>query len=197
MELYRDLWNNTKGGDVRQGITWYFEGRNVMETMSDYNAQPLSPTSGGYYSSVWNQILPMVYHEYSYLTYNNLIIGEYLCYSSWTSIEEFSRLVVESIDKGMASLVVSTGLKTGLLHATTLWGYEIDNTTGIITKIWITDSDDMHQSGNGDPTVQKLNEYSVITCHTSSSNRIQLDGPPYGNLFVTGLYPVSGYGSAK
>ena len=197
MELYRDLWNNTKGGDVRQGITWYFEGRNVMETMSDYNAQPLSPTSGGYYSSVWNQILPMVYHEYSYLTYNNLIIGEYLCYSSWTSIEEFSRLVVESIDKGMASLVVSTALKGGLLHATTLWGYEIDNTTGVITRIWITDSDDMHQSGNGDPTVQKLNEYSVITCHTSSSNRIQLDGPPYGNLFVTGLYPVSRYGSAK
>ncbi len=198
MELYRDLWNNTKGGDVRQGITWYFEGRNVMESMSvDYNAQPLSSTSGGYYSSVWNQILPMVYHEYSYLTYNNLIIGEYLSYSSWTSIEEFSSLVVESIDKGMASLVVSTGAFGGLLHATTLWGYEKDNTTGMITKIWITDSDDMHQSGNGDPTVQKLNEYSVTYCHTNYSNRIQLDGQPYGSLFVTGLYPVSGYGSAK
>ena len=197
MELYRDLWNNTKGGEVRQGMTWYFEGRNVLESMSvDYNAQPLSSTSGGYYSSVWNQILPYVYHEYTYLGYNNLIVGEYLSYSSWTSVAEFSNLIVESMEKGMASLVVSTGVMGGNLHAITLWGYEIDNSTNQITRIWVTDSDDIHQSGSGDPTQQKLNEYAVSGCYTTNgSNRIILDGAPYGNLFITGVYPVSGYGS--
>ena len=197
MELYRDLWNNTKGGEVRQGMTWYFEGRNVLESMSvDYNAQPLSSTSGGYYSSVWNQILPYVYHEYTYLGYNNLIVGEYLSYSSWSSVAEFSNLIVESMERGMASLVVSTGVMGGNLHAITLWGYEIDNSTNQITRIWVTDSDDLHQSGSGDPTQQKLNEYAVSGCYTTNgSNRIILDGAPYGNLFITGVYPVSGYGS--
>ena len=197
MELYRDLWNNTKGGEVRQGMTWYFEGRNVLESMSvDYNAQPLSSTSGGYYSSVWNQILPYVYHEYSYLGYNNLIVGEYLSYDSWTSVAGFSSLIVEFMNKGMVSLVVSTGVMGGNLHAITLWGYEIDNSTNQITRIWVTDSDDLHQSGSGDPTQQKLNEYAVSGCYTTNgSNRIILDGAPYGNLFITGVYPVSGYGS--
>ena len=195
MELYRDLWNNTKGGEVRQGMTWYFEGRNVLESMSvDNNAQPLSSTSGGYYSSVWNQILPYVYHEYTYLGYNNLIVGEYLSYSSWTSVAEFSSLIVESMKRGMASLVVSTGVMGGNLHAITLWAYEIDNSTNQITRIWVTDSDDLHQSGSGDPTQQKLNEYAVSGCYTTNgSNRIILDGAPYGNLFITGVYPVSGY----
>ena len=197
MELYRDLWNNTKGGEVRQGMTWYFEGRNVLESMSVENgAQPLSSTSGGYYSSVWIQILPYVYHEYSYLGYNNLIVGEYLSYDSWTSVAGFSSLIVEFMNKGMVSLVVSTGVMGGNLHAITLWGYEIDNSTNQITRIWVTDSDDLHQSGSGDPTQQKLNEYAVSGCYTTNgSNRIILDGAPYGNLFITGVYPVSGYGS--
>ena len=210
MELYRDLWkdNDKKGAYTDQAVIWYFEGSNVQEHASEGScAQPNA--AGGYYSSVWNEILPKVYHEYKSDIFPNefydLISKEYNSYSSWGNgsgvsgtdqLKKFSDLVVEFIDRGVVSLAITLNKSGGLLHATTLWGYEIDNATGMLTKIWITDSDDMHQSGNGDPTVQMLREYSVS--HDSSSlGKIKFTGAPYGNCWALSLYPVSGYNSAK
>lgn len=210
MELYRDLWkdNDKKGAYTDQAVIWYFEGSNVQEHASEGScAQPNA--AGGYYSSVWNEILPKVYHEYKSDIFPNefydLISKEYNSYSSWGNgsgvsgtdqLKKFSDLVVEFIDRGVVSLAITLNKSGGLLHATTLWGYEIDNATGMLTKIWITDSDDMHQSGNGDPTVQMLREYSVS--HDSSSlGKIKFTGAPYGNCWALSLYPVSGYNSTK
>ena len=207
MELYRDLWWNGKGGDTDHGVIWYFEGRNVQKYASEgSHAQPNDNTSGGYYSSIWNQILPKVYHEYkSDLFPNefyNLISKEYNNYSNWGNgsgvsgiqqLKKFSDLVVEFIDRGVISFVISLNSNGGLLHATTLWGYEIDNATGMLTKVWITDSDDMHQNGAGDPTQQKLQEYSV----NYDGSKVKLTGAPYGACWAMSLIPVSGYGSAK
>lgn len=210
MELYRDLWkdNDKKGAYTDQAVIWYFEGSNVQEHASEGScAQPNA--AGGYYSSVWNEILPKVYHEYKSDIFPNefydLISKEYNSYSSWGNgsgvsgtdqLKKFSDLVVEFMDRGVVSLAITLNKSGGLLHATTLWGYEIDNATGMLTKIWITDSDDMHQSGNGDPTVQMLREYSVS--HDSSSlGKIKFTGAPYGNCWALSLYPVSGYNSAK
>ena len=204
MELYRDLWNNDKGGSTDHGVIWYFEGRNIQQYATAGSlAQPLSSTSGGYYSNDWNQILQKVYHEYAYLSFNNLIAGEFNVYSNWGNgsgvtgtdqLKKFSDLVVEFIDRGVVSIVITLNYSGGLLHATTLWGYEIDNSTGMITKLWITDSDDMHQSGNGDPTVQMLREYTV-SYDSGSIGKVKLTGAPYGQCWATALYPVSGYGS--
>ena len=210
MELYRDLWkdNDKKGAYTDQAVIWYFEGSNVQKYASEGScAQPNA--AGGYYSSVWNEILPKVYHEYKSDIFPNefydLISKEYNSYSSWGNgsgvsgtdqLKKFSDLVVEFMDRGVVSLAITLNKSGGLLHATTLWGYEIDNATGMLTKIWITDSDDMHQSGNGDPTVQMLREYSVS--HDSSSlGKIKFTGAPYGNCWALSLYPVSGYNSAK
>jgi hypothetical protein len=65
----------------------------------------------------------------------------------------------------------------------------------MITKLWITDSDDMHQNGNGDPTVQMLREYTVV--YDTSTGKVKLSGAPYGQCWAMSLLPVSGYGSAK
>lgn len=203
MELYRDLWWNGKGGSTDHGVIWYFEGRNIQQYASEGSlAQPNDNTSGGYFANDWNQILQETYHEYSYLSFKNLIAGEFNNYSIWGNgsglqgearLKKFSDLVVEFIDRGVVSFVISLNSNGGLLHATTLWGYEIDNATGMITKLWITDSDDMHQSGNGDPTVQMLREYSV----SFDGSKVKLSGAPYGNCWAISLLPVSGYGSAK
>ena len=203
MELYRDLWWNGKGGSTDHGVIWYFEGRNIQQYASEGSlAQPNDNNSGGYFANDWNQILQETYHEYSYLSFKNLIAGEFNNYSIWGNgsglqgearLKKFSDLVVEFIDRGVVSFVISLNSNGGLLHATTLWGYEIDNATGMITKLWITDSDDMHQSGNGDPTVQMLREYSV----SFDGSKVKLSGAPYGNCWAISLLPVSGYGSAK
>ena len=206
MELYRDMWNNEKGGSTDHGVIWYFEGRNVQKYASAGSiAQPLSSTSGGYYSSVWNEILPKVYHEYKSDFYPNefydLISKEFNNYYIWgsesgltgdASLKKFSELVVEFIDRGVVSLVISLNSNGGLLHATTLWGYEIDKATGMLTKVWITDSDDMHQSGSGDPTVQMLREYTV-SYDSGSLGKVKLTGAPYTQCWATALCPVSGY----
>ncbi len=211
MELYRDLWWNEKGGDPDHGIVWYFEGRNIQETASSgSHAQPNSSTSGGYFSSVWNQILPRIY-KYDKIVvsgvveYYDLISTEFNNYYIWGGgsglsgedrLKKFSELVVEFIGRGPTSFCISLNSNGGLLHATTLWGYEIDNTTGMITKLWITDSDDIHQSGESkNPTEQKLREYSVS--YDAGSGKVKLSGAPYGQCWAISLFPVSGYGSAK
>ena len=76
-------------------------------------------------------------------------------------------------------------------HATTIWGYEIDITTGIVTKLYITDSDD--QMSN--PKTQLLNVYNVSY---NGGNYIELNGDTrYGTVYVISLLPFSGYGSAN
>ena len=211
MEAYRDLWDNSRGGSVSHGVTWYFEGRNIMkEASAGTHAQPLSNNTGGYYANDWNKILPNIYHGYDYviipgtLEYNDLITGEFNNYYTWgggsglsgnASLKKFSDLVVEFIDKGMTSLTVALAANLGSIHhATTLWGYEIDNSTGILTKVWLTDSDDMHQTGeSGNPTEQKLREYTVS--YNDATGTIKFSGAPYGACYAVSLYPVSGYGS--
>ena len=208
MEAYRDLWDNSRGGSVSHGVTWYFEGRNIMkEASAGTHAQPLSNNTGGYYANDWNKILPNIYHGYDYvivpgiLEYNDLISGEFNNYSIWAglsgnaSLKKFSDLVVEFIDRGVTSLTVALAANLGSIHhATTLWGYEIDNATGIITKVWLTDSDDMHQTGeSGNPTEQKLREYAVS--YNEGTGTIKFSGAPYGACYAVSLYPVSGYGS--
>ena len=211
MEAYRDLWDNSRGGSVSHGVTWYFEGRNIMkEASAGTHAQPLSNNTGGYYANDWNKILPNIYHGYDYvivpgiLEYKDLISGEFNNYSIWgngsglsgnASLKKFSDLVVEFIDRGVTSLTVALAANLGSIHhATTLWGYEIDNATGIITKVWLTDSDDMHQNGeSGNPTEQKLREYAVS--YNEGTGTIKFAGAPYGACYAVSLYPVSGYGS--
>lgn len=75
-------------------------------------------------------------------------------------------------------------------HATTLWGYEIDNSTGLLTRVWITDSDDL----TTEPKDKILNEYAVSIGDGRSS--IKLTGSTrYGSIYVQSLYPFSGYGT--
>ena len=99
----------------------------------------------------------------------------------------FSTYVVDAIRRGVPSLAIALSPKlSSLHHATTLWGYEIDNATGLLTRVWITDSDDM----TTEPKHPVLHEYSV---GVSGYNTTQLSGAPYGACYVATLLPVSGY----
>ena len=55
-----------------------------------------------------------------------------------------------------------------------------------ITRLWITDSDDLLT----EPKEQLLNEYSVSM---SSAGTIELKGNTRYQLWVVGLQPMSGY----
>ena len=201
MDMYKEQWDNTRGADASHGITWYFEGRNIQQYASTGScAQPLSGNDGGYFANIWNEILPHVYHDYSYvivpgtIEFNNLITREYNGYNEWGNgsglsnperLARFSELLIEFMGRGTCGLGVSVGLGGGL-HSITLWGCEYDNATGIVTKIWIADSDDI-KSG---PRTPILHECTI----SMEGGSIRIDGASQ-TYYIKQLFPVSGYKS--
>ena len=202
MEVYHDEWDNTRGGHPEEAIPWYFEGKLYGGEYASSGSQAYPLTGGGYFSSVWSSIEPYIYRGYKHdlfpTQYPNMYTYCYNNYYIWGNgsglqgtarLKKFSDLVVESFERGMAGLTVSLSENiTSLHHAVTLWGYEIDNATGLITRVWITDSDDLEK----EPKQQLLNEYSVTIGEGNS--HIKLSGSTrYGDIWVVSLHPMSGY----
>ncbi|MBR2051829.1 MAG: IdeS/Mac family cysteine endopeptidase, partial [Bacteroidales bacterium] len=100
-------------------------------------------------------------------------------------LARFSELLIEFMGRGTCGLGVSIGLGGGL-HSITLWGCEYDNATGIVSKIWIADSDDI-KSG---PRTPILHECTI----SMEDGSIRIDGASQ-TYYITQLFPVSGYGS--
>lgn len=207
MDMYHSLWDNTSGGSIAMGIEWYFNGRNIEQYASPGSmAVPLDENSGGYYKDIWeSQILPNTYHDYVYaivpgsIEFDNLISIDVNNYTVWGGgsglsgidrLKKFSDLVVEYMSRGMMSLTISLNANGGLIHATTLWGYEIDNATGLLTKVWLTDSDDLET----EPKTEILHECTVS--YDETSGKVKFTGiPRYGAFYAMTLSPVSIYGS--
>lgn len=207
MDMYHDLWNNERGGSIGMGIEWYFTGRNIEQYASPGSiAVPWDENSGGYYKDIWeSEILPNTYHDYVHvivpgaIEFDNLISVDVNNYNVWGGgsglngidrLRKFSELVVEYMSRGMMSLTISLNSNGGLMHATTLWGYEIDNATGLLTKVWLTDSDDLET----EPKTEILHECTVS--YDEVSGKVKFTGiPRYGAFYAMTLSPVSIYGS--
>ena len=197
MDVYHSQWTNLeRGSQPDYAISWYFEGKLNGGNNASNQAKPT--TSGGYFSSIWSSIYPKLYHEYDDgalpWMYQDLYTTCYNNYSLWGSKSgnecwlEFSNYITTFVDRGVAALSIQPGSLA--LHAVTLWGYEIDKTSGLVTRIWITDSDDQ----TTEPKTCLLNEYQVSV----SGNKIKLNGSTrYGECTVIDIIPFSGYGSAN
>ena len=157
MELYHDGWNNNKGGHVEQAIPWYFENKLYGGEYASAGSQAVPLVEGGYWKSIWSDVVKYMYCGYDYFSYDTFATDYtytvcYNNYSLWGNgsslkgqerLKYVSDLIVTAFEHGMASLTVSLAADImSLHHAVTLWGYEIDNATGLLTRIWITDSDD-------------------------------------------------------
>lgn len=200
MEIYHDQWDNSHGGNVEHAIPWYFEG-NLYD--GKYMSGKATPnTAGGYYKSVWSSIKPYMYCGYSsslfpsefpemytYCYENYWLWGDGSSLQGQERLAYVSNIIVESFERGMASLTVSLAANLGSNHhAVTLWGYEIDNATGLITRVWITDSDDQVN----EPKTQLLNEYKVSV--GSGKSHIKFEGTTrYGAIYLVSIHPFSGY----
>ncbi len=196
MDVFHSQWNNSKGGHMEQAIPWYFEGVLNGGEFASPGSQAVPKTDGGYWKDVWSDITPYMYCGYESTVGYTACYNNYYLWGNGTSLvgvdrlKYFSDLVVEAFEHGMAGLTIS--LAANLLsahHATTLWGYEIDNTTGLLTRLWITDSDDLIT----EPKDQLLNEYSVSI--GDGKSQIKLTGNTrYGACYIVSLHPLSGYG---
>ena len=199
MEVYHTEWDNGKGGHMEQAIPWYFEGVLNGGEYASPGSQAVPLTEGGYWKSIWSDVKSNMYCGY------DSTVGYAICYNNYMEwgngtdlvgverLAHFSKLVVEAFEHGMAGLVISLSANNASAHhATTLWGYEIDNATGLVTRLWITDSDDLVK----EPKTPLLNEYQVSIADGKSN--IKLTGDTrYGACYVVSIHPFSGYGSAK
>ena len=190
MEVFHSQWDNTYGGHAFHAVKWYFEGVNVCEGWNR-QAQPLQRGSGGYFKHVWEQIEPYMYtgHDLGYTQdYNNYYLwGSGSGLDATGRLRAFTELVEMFIDKGMTSMAIAQRENYGgVHHSVTLWGYEKDNETGLLTRIWITDSDDSAQW----PREPVLHEYKVSS---TESGAIKFSGDVYAACYPVSLYPVSGY----
>lgn len=205
MDVFYSQWNNMKGGHVPEAIPWYFEGVYYGKMHAEGSvAYPLEENSGGYFKDVWSDIYPHLYHDYSYMfdMYTQLYVSEWNNYALWGSgsglwgkdrLKKFSELVVTAIDRGMASMTVALASNLGSLHhSVTLWGYEIDNNTGLLTRIWITDSDDLES----EPKPQVLHEVAVSIGEGNSHVRFESSTLHYKVCYAVAVCPVSGYQEA-
>ena len=184
MDVYRDNWDNlARGNWTDGGVVWYFEGKDVYSTMSnDSRAYPKSGT-GGYFKSVWSNIYPSKMHQQSNGSYAMEINSYNWLYDS-NPLVAFSDYIVEAFKYGMSSMAVAISSNFSGGHAVTIWGYELDKSSGCITRLFITDSDD------GSTPV--LRTYDVAL--ENSNAKIKLSG--YTSYYPFALYPISGYGSA-
>ena len=211
MNVFHSEWDNSRGGHMQEAIPWYFEGKLNGGEFATPGSQAVPKTAGGYWKSIWDtEVYPYIYHGYENvivpgvegLDLKNLyitIFNNYYLWGSGTSylgterLEAFSKYIVEAFTYGMAGLTINLGANfNAASHAVTLWGYEIDNATGLVTRLWITDSDDLVS----EPKTPLLNEYSVSI--DGDKANIKLTGNTrYGACYVVSIHPFAGYGSAE
>ena len=185
MDVFRDNWDNLeRGGWPDSGIIWYFEGRDIYSSMGTTNrAYPRSGT-GGYFSSQWSTIFAGM-HQNSLGGYATEINN----YGNWDGnvadpVKSFSQFVIDAFEHGMSGMAVAISSNFSGGHAVTIWGYEVDNATGYVTKLYIADSDD-----GSTPVLQTYN----VSLNSSGTAKIKLSG--YTDYYPMSLYPISGYGS--
>ena len=203
MELYHDGWNNNKGGHVEQAIPWYFENKLYGGEYASPGSQAEPLVDGGYWKSIWSDVQKYMYCDYDYFSYDTFTTAYtytvcYNNYSLWGQgsdlkgqerLKYVSDLIVTAFEHGMASLTVSLAADImSLHHAVTLWGYEIDNATGLITRVWITDSDDFDK----EPKTQLLNEYTVSIGEGNSHPKFT-GSTRYGSIYLVSIHPFAGY----
>ena len=203
MELYHDGWNNNKGGHVEQAIPWYFENKLNGGEYASQGSQAVPLVDGGYWKSIWSDVVKYMYCEYDYFSYDTFATAYTytVCYNNYylwgqgsdlkgqERLKYVSDLIVRAFEHGMASLTVSLSADImSLHHAVTIWGYEIDNATGLLTRVWLTDSDDFDK----EPKTQLLNEYSVSIGDGNSHPKFT-GSTRYGSIYLVSIHPFAGY----
>lgn len=195
MDAFRDNWDNlARGNWTDGGVIWYFEGRDLYTTNGYENRAYPRTGTGGYFKAEWETIVAGMYQyedlNWGWLYNPTTYITEINNYN-WRGssvadpLLKFSEYIVEAFSHGMSSMAVAMSSNFNGAHAVTIWGYEIDNATGYVTKLYITDSDD-----GSTPILQT---YTVSP--EGGNSKIVLNG--YTAYYPFALYPASGYGSAE
>ena len=141
-EYFISNWSDA-GGDGEYGIPWYLVG----EIAGNY------PTGDYRWSQCFGGMEAGGLFKHVYSSYSDLVGGDFKTYdfahrntaSEFADISGFSSLLLGCLQDGLAvvglNIYIPQTSGGTLKHAVTLWGCDYD-AAGLITKVYLTDSDD-------------------------------------------------------
>lgn len=143
-ETYKENWSNL-GGLAEFGLPWYFSGQPDTEYY----------THGYYQQSGWSKLMTSGaggYFSETHPTADSFFAQEdfyeYTVTDGGTSIQELTQELMRliTVDYSIVGLTIDFWNENPMSyyggHAVTLWGFDTDDTTNLISAIYITDSDD-------------------------------------------------------
>lgn len=202
-EVYKKTFQD-QGGDRYSALDWWFEGDNTYSG-GGLPARKSDTYSGGYYEGMVKNLQNMR---------KNLLWQKVGIYGEFADTREALSLeIVDLLESGYIiglSVAQVSGLTgevsyVGNSHAITLWGLEFDETTKLMTGMWISDSDDAQGGwGNYEKDLVKLTlnpvtvTYGETTFQTytfTSENVLPEDKyyPPYSFYNEKPPYAIVGY----
>lgn len=143
-ETFKANWSNL-GGLSKFGLPWYFTGEPATEYYTHgYNRREgwsklTTIGEGGYFSETYPSADSFFTKE---SFYNYTVTG------GGTSIQELTQELMHliTVDYSVVGLTLEFWNENPMsyygAHAVTLWGFDTDDSTDLITAIYITDSDD-------------------------------------------------------
>lgn len=150
-EAFNNAFYNV-GIDGYTGLRWFMDGGSeifAMEvdegyTMAEACLDPKGTAPGGYYNGVVEDIVSTMGAGSPVVTDD---VPPWIALGV-LSLQEFTSQLVDAVTNGAVSLgIYGTGPGGLFGHAITLWGVNLNKTTGLVESMWVTDSDDLKTFG--------------------------------------------------
>ena len=190
------------GGDPPSAINWWISGVYAPENPID----PSHPDWERYYAEKLKEHLPEVlprtegyYYDQHGLTNENLasFVFDSWIYGEWSKDGAAEIDFRKLFESGAAISLAIMAESSELAHAITLWGVEYKN--GVLTKLWLTDSDDSY--------ISEAPRLFGATVKIDENGRIYITGtendtetwPYYGgsDVYIDSVYAIFGRESLK
>lgn len=164
------------GGNASYAFQWWLSGDYPPAGQEGWSQLKEGAAEGGYYRSIFSE------NQAFFLT---------SAYNA-TSYSASSQYILDRLNAGYG-LTLGIGDTLGeTAHAITLWGVEYDDQTSLLTKMYLTDSDDLqygYHSSNG---------IFEVACYTGEDGGLYFQTTEDGwyhredrNFFISGVYGLS------
>lgn len=164
------------GGNASYAFQWWLSGDYPPAGVEGWSRLKEGAAAGGYYRSIFSE------NQAVFLT---------SAYNA-TSYSASSQYILDRLNEGYG-LTLSIGDTLGkTAHAITLWGVEYDDQTSLLTKMYLTDSDDLqygYHSSNG---------MFEVACYTGENGGLYFQTTEDGwyqredrEFFIKGVYGLS------
>lgn len=161
-DRFRKGWPN-EGGDQKEALSWYFTGGFPSGNDRPAHNIPLTGVEKGGYlknripyntSKKWSEVSYDWQPQEAFSVYGDFEenrfpfmeeVSGHIGNGDLSNLEKFSEQIIRQLHYGVCSIsIIKDDTIGGAGHAITLWGVDYDVETGLVSAIYVTDSDDQN-----------------------------------------------------